>query len=179
MLNVFLFRRRGIRYVNRNRFFVWLLVMNLGYMHPGLVTHAAWAGDKPPGDPDGPPGKNGGGPPPSASGPPPPPSEGRTPHAGGFAPDPVPLAEQERSLGQNEALFARNQGEIISLREALEVTRSEKPGKIIEVKLFRRGDSATYRIKIKDAEGYVHSLRIDARTGDILGLFGIAKRRSN
>lgn len=86
------------------------------------------------------------------------------------------LPPKQFQFGQNDALHARNRGEIISLKEALDAAQTENPGKVIEVKLFQNGDAATYRIKTIDGEGVVKSTKLDARTGQVSGILDIVKR---
>jgi uncharacterized membrane protein YkoI len=73
-------------------------------------------------------------------------------------------------LGHDDALNARRAGQIISLKEALKVAN---PGnaKVIEVKLFRYAQRAVYRFKLRHEDGSIDTMRVNALTGELDGLF--------
>lgn len=81
--------------------------------------------------------------------------------------------EPKRRAGwfdHNDALNARNAGQIISLKQAIDATNS--PGsKVIEVKLFGNANHAVYRIKLMDQDGTIRTVRINAITAEPAGLF--------
>jgi Peptidase propeptide and YPEB domain len=67
----------------------------------------------------------------------------------------------------NRAADAASRGEIAPLHFILKIALSNTPGKLIDVKLQRRGASYTYRVKILAATGRKIELIIDARTQNI------------
>ena len=70
---------------------------------------------------------------------------------------------------QDDALEAVRDGEIISLNKAIGIVRSRNPGKVIDVSLKRRSLSDIYSFKIKSSSGRITTVRMDARTGRIVG----------
>ncbi|WP_154716030.1 PepSY domain-containing protein [Sterolibacterium denitrificans] len=68
-----------------------------------------------------------------------------------------------------QALLA---GEILPLRAILERIEREQPGQVMEVELEREHAEAgwIYEVKLLKAEGSLLKLKIDARTGEILGM---------
>jgi len=76
-------------------------------------------------------------------------------------------------LSQDEALKARKAGKIIALSEALKSLQGKARGTVIDVKLSRGMGGFYYRLKIRNADGAINTIRIDARTGRVLGLLGL------
>ena len=75
-----------------------------------------------------------------------------------------PDRSRTRQLGHNDAFSAVHAGRMISLKDAL---AAANPGreKVIDVKLFSYGNRAVYRIKLRDQNGAIRTVRINARTG--------------
>jgi uncharacterized membrane protein YkoI len=68
---------------------------------------------------------------------------------------------------QEEALQALQRGEILPLNQVLEIAGREVPGKVIEVE-YKAGPK--YEIKMLAADGRVREVKLDARTGRVLGI---------
>lgn len=68
----------------------------------------------------------------------------------------------------NEALRLREAGDILPLETILEKLRPQYDGKILEVELERESGRVVYEVEILAADGVVHELYIDARTGRVL-----------
>jgi hypothetical protein len=81
-----------------------------------------------------------------------------------------PRGDRLGPLGHDDALDARQAGQIISLKEALAVANPGKE-KVIEVKLFRYLHRAVYRIKLRHVDGSIESVRVNALNGKLDGLF--------
>jgi hypothetical protein len=64
----------------------------------------------------------------------------------------------------NEAADAVERGDIAPLQSILKIALSNTPGKVIGVKLNRRGASYAYRVKILATTGRKVELSIEART---------------
>jgi len=62
------------------------------------------------------------------------------------------------------------QGEILSLSEILKQTRTQVPGKILEVELEEKGKLIVYEIEFLSEQGVVMEMLIDARTGKFLSV---------
>ena len=61
-------------------------------------------------------------------------------------------------------------GEIRSLEDIRARARAEKPGEVIETELERSNGRYVYEVEILDAQGQVWELKLDAKTGDLLGM---------
>jgi hypothetical protein len=72
-------------------------------------------------------------------------------------------------IDQDDVLRAVRDGEIIPLNRAMGIVKRRTPGKIIDVSLQRRSFSDVYSFKIKNSAGRVTTLRMNARTGAIMG----------
>lgn len=68
---------------------------------------------------------------------------------------------------QEEALQALQRGEILPLNQVLEIAGREVPGKVIEVE-YKAGPK--YEIKMLTADDRVREVKLDARTGRVLGI---------
>lgn len=68
---------------------------------------------------------------------------------------------------QEEALQALQRGEILPLNQVLEIATREVPGKIIEVE-YKAGPK--YEVKVLAADGRIREVKLDARTGLVLGI---------
>ncbi|MCG7934808.1 MAG: PepSY domain-containing protein [Candidatus Thiodiazotropha taylori] len=61
-------------------------------------------------------------------------------------------------------------GKILPLTELLRSVQENRPGRVIEVELERKGRLYLYEIEILDDQGVVWEYKLDAVTGDILEL---------
>ena len=75
-------------------------------------------------------------------------------------------------LDQNEALRELKNGRIIPLKTALKIVDSRVSGKVIDVKLTRTLGRSQYRIKIRRDDGVITTIRLDAKTGNFVGVLG-------
>jgi uncharacterized membrane protein YkoI len=64
----------------------------------------------------------------------------------------------------------REAGEIRSLEEISAKARAAKPGEILETELERSRGRYVYEVEILDAQGQVWELKLDAKTGELLGM---------
>jgi hypothetical protein len=76
---------------------------------------------------------------------------------------------EDDAIDQDDALKAVRGGEIIPLNEAIDIVKRRSPGKIIDVSLKRRSFSDVYSFKVKSSAGRVVTVRMNARTGAIMG----------
>jgi len=60
-------------------------------------------------------------------------------------------------------------GEILPLEEILKRSEANAGGRIIEIELEAKGASYVYEIKVLRPDGRYRELKIDARTGALLG----------
>jgi uncharacterized membrane protein YkoI len=60
-------------------------------------------------------------------------------------------------------------GEILPLEEILKRSEANADGRIIEIELEAKGGSYVYEIKVLRPDGRYRELKIDARTGALLG----------
>ena len=72
------------------------------------------------------------------------------------------------SVDWNEAADAVERGDIEPLQVILKIALANTPGKVIGVRLKRKGTNFTYRIKIFAATGRKVELAINARTRKII-----------
>jgi hypothetical protein len=72
--------------------------------------------------------------------------------------------EDEGDDDWDDASDAAERGDIASLPDVLRIALSNAPGKVIAVKLKRRGASYVYRVKILTKTGRKIELAIDARS---------------
>ncbi|MEJ2620596.1 MAG: PepSY domain-containing protein [Candidatus Thiodiazotropha sp.] len=59
-------------------------------------------------------------------------------------------------------------GKIVPLTELLRIIQREKPGRVIEVELERKGQAYLYEIEILDEKGVVWEYKLNAINGEIL-----------
>ena len=69
----------------------------------------------------------------------------------------------------DDALQLREQGAIVPLEDIVRAATAQRPGRVVEVELERKGAAHVYEIEILDAGGEVWELKYDARTGALLG----------
>lgn len=77
-----------------------------------------------------------------------------------------------RAHDHNAARDALRKGEIIPLSEALGIVGATRRGKVIDVSLTKNLFGAIYTFKLKADSGRVSTLRMNARTGRLIGMFG-------
>jgi uncharacterized membrane protein YkoI len=77
-----------------------------------------------------------------------------------------------KGLNQDEALHELQKGRIIPLEKALRIVDGRMPGKVIDVSLTRQFGRPQYRIKVRRTNGAISTIRLDARTGGFVGIFG-------
>ena len=75
-------------------------------------------------------------------------------------------------LDQDEVLRELNSGKIIPLKTALKIVDARVSGKVIDVKLTRALGRRLYRFKVRRNDGAITTIRLDARTGSLVGVFG-------
>ncbi|MGV3553452.1 PepSY domain-containing protein [Rhizobium sp.] len=78
----------------------------------------------------------------------------------------------EDEWSQDKVLKERELGRVISLRKALDIVEARVQGRIIDINLLARGDRPQYRVKVRRADGVIQTVRLDARTGRVIGLLG-------
>ncbi|WP_234804064.1 PepSY domain-containing protein [Ensifer adhaerens] len=90
-------------------------------------------------------------------------------------------ADDEDDLGQGGASLRSDQeraragvekGDILPLKEVLRLIDEDRYGAVIAVDLKRSGGSEIYRLRTRDSQGTIRNLRINARTGKFVNLFG-------
>ncbi len=79
---------------------------------------------------------------------------------------------EDGALSQDEALRQRQNGRVIPLETALKIAGRKVPGRVIEVDLAMRRGRPQYQFKIRRDDGVIKTVRLDARTGRIIGLLG-------
>lgn len=84
---------------------------------------------------------------------------------------PAACASESRR-DQDEARRALLAGEILSLREVLERVARDFPGEAVKIEFDRDDGIYVYNIRLLQASGAILKLRIDARSGEVLGLHG-------
>ncbi|HSO47199.1 MAG TPA: PepSY domain-containing protein [Rhizobiaceae bacterium] len=72
-------------------------------------------------------------------------------------------------IDQDDALDAVRDGEIISLRRAVDIVQRRQPGRVIAVSLKRKDRRDIYSFKIKNPKGRIFTLQMNARTGTLVG----------
>ena len=71
-------------------------------------------------------------------------------------------------IDHNEIYQLRQSGEIMSMEKVLEQANALQPGQLVEAELDRDNGNYVYELKIIDADGKMHELELDARTGELL-----------
>ncbi len=72
----------------------------------------------------------------------------------------------------DRARRALEAGEILPLRDILEIVERDYPGQIIEVELERDGGPWFYEIKLIRSGGMISELKLNARDGSLLKIKG-------
>lgn len=73
---------------------------------------------------------------------------------------------------QDTALKAHESGRVISLKEAMKVLAKSYDGEVVDARLSRLGTRNIYTFRMKLDGGRLKTVRMDASSGRILGLFG-------
>lgn len=75
---------------------------------------------------------------------------------------------------QNRSRMAMQAGEIMPLRQVLELVEKNYPGQVLEVELEREHEEGErfwiYEIKLLNDDGRLQKLLVDAKTGEVLGV---------
>lgn len=74
-----------------------------------------------------------------------------------------------RGSDHDWARDAVRDGEIMSLKSVLKTIDAQRYGRVIDIRLSRGLVRNVYELKLRDAKGTIRSLRVDARTGAVLG----------
>ncbi len=79
-------------------------------------------------------------------------------------------AGNDNKLEYRQAKALREQGKILPLQVILEKVSREHPGQIIETELEEESGRYIYELEIVDDEGKVMEIKVDATTGEPLGI---------
>ncbi|MGF6254183.1 PepSY domain-containing protein [Ensifer sp. LBL] len=77
-----------------------------------------------------------------------------------------------RRSDQERARDGVEKGDILPLKEVLRLVDEDRYGRVIAVDLKRSGGSEIYRLRTRDRQGTIRNLRINARTGKFVNIFG-------
>jgi len=77
-----------------------------------------------------------------------------------------------RHSDQERARAAVENGDILPLKDVLRLVDEDKYGRVIGVDLRGSGSSEVYRLRTRDRQGTIRNLRINARTGKFMNIFG-------
>ncbi|MBD9554962.1 hypothetical protein IB263_00980 [Ensifer sp. ENS03] len=77
-----------------------------------------------------------------------------------------------RRSDQERARDGVEKGDILPLKEVLRLVDEDRYGQVIAVDLKRSGSSEIYRLRTRDEQGTIRNLRINARTGKFVNIFG-------
>jgi uncharacterized membrane protein YkoI len=77
-----------------------------------------------------------------------------------------------RRSDQERARDGVEKGDILPLKEVLRLVDEDRYGQVIAVDLKRSGGSEIYRLRTRDEQGTIRNLRINARTGKFVNIFG-------
>lgn len=79
----------------------------------------------------------------------------------------APVWADDRS-DHNQARAAMESGQVLPLKTVLDQLERQRPGKVLEVELERKGSGWFYEIKQLEAGGQLVKLKVDAKTGELL-----------
>jgi uncharacterized membrane protein YkoI len=79
---------------------------------------------------------------------------------------------EDDGWSQDKVLRERELGRVITLQAALRIVAAKVHGRVIDVDLLVRSGKPQYRVKVRRADGVIQTVRLDARTGRILGFLG-------
>lgn len=77
-----------------------------------------------------------------------------------------------RGRGDDDSDYARkavNDGRILPLKSVLKKIDAGRYGKVIDVRVRRSFLRDVYQIKVRDKEGAIRTIRVDAKRGTVLG----------
>ncbi|MCK3779830.1 hypothetical protein MZK49_24355 [Ensifer sesbaniae] len=77
-----------------------------------------------------------------------------------------------RRSDQERARAAVERGDILPLKDVLRLVDEDKYGRVIGVDLRGSGSREVYRLRTRDRQGTIRNLRINARTGKFMNIFG-------
>ncbi|NRQ13192.1 PepSY domain-containing protein [Ensifer sesbaniae] len=77
-----------------------------------------------------------------------------------------------RRSDQERARAAVEKGDILPLKDVLRLVDEDKYGRVIGVDLRGSGSREVYRLRTRDRQGTIRNLRINARTGKFMNIFG-------
>ena len=69
----------------------------------------------------------------------------------------------------DRARDAVREGRILPLKSLLQKIDSRRYGRVIDVSLSRSLFSDVYQLKLRDGKGTIRTLRVDARSGEVIG----------
>lgn len=75
-------------------------------------------------------------------------------------------------LSHDDARAERLKGEVMPLSKALQLVERKVDGDVIDIRLSKGARGYYYRFKIRDGDGVIRTLRLDARSGRILSFLG-------
>ena len=73
---------------------------------------------------------------------------------------------------QDRVLKERELGRVIPLKTALRIVNARIHGRVIDVDLMVRSGKPQYRVKVRRTDGVIRTVRLDARTGKVIGILG-------
>ena len=85
----------------------------------------------------------------------------------------LPAASRASDRGDHDlARTAVESGQVLPLKTVLAHLERQRPGNVLEVELERKGSGWVYEIKQLEAGGQLARIKLDAKTGQILGVKG-------
>lgn len=79
---------------------------------------------------------------------------------------------EDDAWSQDTVLRERELGRVITLQAALQIVGARVRGRVIDVDLLVRSGKPQYRVKVRRIDGVIETVRLDARTGRIIGFLG-------
>lgn len=79
---------------------------------------------------------------------------------------------KDEEWSQDKALKERQLGRVIPLKTALRIVSEKVRGRVIDVDLLARAGKPQYRVRVRRTDGVIQTIRLDARTGRVLGFLG-------
>lgn len=73
---------------------------------------------------------------------------------------------------QDRVLKERQLGRVIPLKTALRIVDGKVRGRVIDVDLMVRSGKPQYRVKVRRTDGVIRTVRLDARSGKVIGSLG-------
>ena len=81
----------------------------------------------------------------------------------------APVWADDRS-DHDQARAAMESGQVLPLKTVLDQLERQRPGKVLEVELERKGNGWVYEIKQLEAGGQLIRIKLDARTAQIINI---------